>query len=135
MFVSNKSLRFLLDSLVCVMHVEEMNILDHHSQNAGVYKNTSNLRWKYRRKKSVFPTEKWTSDGNCDGKCIVGNQLVAKKNPTESNGNSDGISSSKTRRTACVCKPKTTGISDEISDGNSRQKIRRKLLPFLGKSF
>ena len=50
------------------------------------YKNTSNLRWKYRRKKFVFPTKKWISDGNCDGKCVVGNQLVAKKISTVCDG-------------------------------------------------
>ena len=35
-FVSNRSLRFLLESLAGGLQVEEMNILDHHSWNVRV---------------------------------------------------------------------------------------------------
>ena len=79
-------------------------------------KNTSNLRWKCRRKKFVFLMEKCISDGNCDGKCVVGNRLVEKK--------IDGIwlKATETRtekvprtpcicQTACICQTRKAGIS------------------------
>lgn len=47
---------------------------------------TSNQRWKYWRKKCIFPTEKWISSGQYDGVRLVRIQLVAEIIPTESDG-------------------------------------------------
>jgi len=46
------------------------------------YKNTFNLRRKHRRKKIIFPMEKWISDGNR----LVGIPFIAKIIPTNSDG-------------------------------------------------
>ena len=94
------------------------------------YKNTSNLRRKYRRKKFVFPTGKVISDGNSDGIGLVGIGLVAEFIPTESDGCPTAfpteISRRTSRRTGLQHRRKRNrkwgkGISDGISDGNSRR--------------
>ena len=49
----------------------------------SVYKNTSDLRRKFRRKKNIFPmSKKWLSDGKYGAKCPVGIQLVTENIPT-----------------------------------------------------
>ena len=62
-----------LESPMCALYLNKIH-----------YKNTSNLRRKYRREKSIFPTEEWISAGNSDGKWVVGNCIVGKKNLTDS---------------------------------------------------
>ena len=49
MFVSNKSLRFHLESLSCGLQVEEMIILDHHSRNARMVFLSSKLHHPGRK--------------------------------------------------------------------------------------
>ena len=89
------------------------------------YKNTSNLRQKYRREKSIFSTEQWISDRNYDGKWVVGNQFVGEKNPMDSDEKYDGIRPSEPPSDRLTLSAHTAGVSD----GFSRRKIRRKPTP------